>query len=188
MVRAPYPRRVDVRRARAFQHAKRKRRSPKSHSFLFFSSSSSLSFVFVYSLSSKIFYYTFSLSLSLWYIYIYIDKRRCIYIHTHTLSVSVCLSVVRALLRSLSLSLCVWKRVKSLRVFFLLFFSNFFLRQGSFRLKKLHFCLKKFCGTKIREQRDKNRGWDSRTTCITRTLIFAWNRLQFRIYAPQGIP
>jgi len=65
MVRAPYPRRVDVRRARAFQHAKRKRRSPKSHSFLFFSSSSSLSFVFVYSLSSKIFYYTFSLSLSL---------------------------------------------------------------------------------------------------------------------------
>jgi hypothetical protein len=60
MVRAPYPRRVDVRRARAFQHAKRKRRSPKSH--LFFSSSF-LFCVCLLSLSSKIFYYTFSLSL-----------------------------------------------------------------------------------------------------------------------------
>ena len=65
---------------------------------------------------------------------------------------------------------------------------RYFFATWVFSPKKFHFCLKKILRGKIREQSDKNRGWESRTSCITRTLIFAWNRLQFRIHAPQGIP
>ena len=61
-------------------------------------------------------------------------------------------------------------------------FANKKLRNGFFSPEK------KILRDKIQEERNKNRGRESRTTCITRTLIFAWNRLQSRIYAPQGIP
>ena len=63
------------------------------------------------------------------------------------------------------------------------FFVTYVFSPKNFRIR-----LKKFCGTKYEKKSNKNTGWESRSTCMTRTLICAWNRLQSRICAPQGIP